>query len=125
MPQDAKQSVIKKWLVVTLAITVATKLAGRIDEIMVAEGEFVELGQILVRMNVDVLRAQRAEAIAQSKQASAAVISAQAQVTARQSDTAAAIAMVGQRESELDVANRTIARVENAYQNRCRFDARI
>lgn len=93
-------------------IDVAAKLAGRIDEILVAEGEFVVVGQTLVRMNTDVLKAQREEAIAQTKQAAAAVTSAVAQVTARQSDTAAAIAMVGQRESELDVANRTIARVE-------------
>lgn len=93
-------------------IDVATKLPGRIEEILVDEGEFVKIGQPLVRMNVDVLEAQRAEAIAQSKQASAMVSSALAQVAARQSDTAAAIAMVGQRESEVDVANRTIARIE-------------
>ena len=93
-------------------IDVAAKLAGRIDEILVAEGEFVVVGQTLVRMNTDVLKAQREEAIAQTKQAAASVTSAIAQVTARQSDTAAAVAMVGQRESELDVANRTIARVE-------------
>jgi HlyD family secretion protein len=93
-------------------IDVAAKLAGRIEEILVDEGEFVKIGQPLVRMNVDVLEAQRAEAIAQSKQASAMVSSALAQVAARQSDTAAAIAMVGQRESEVDVANRTIARIE-------------
>ena len=93
-------------------IDVAAKLAGRIEEILVAEGEFVELGQTLVRMNIDVLNAQREEAIAQSKQASASVTSARAQVTARQSDTVAAIAMVGQRESELVVSNQSIARIE-------------
>lgn len=93
-------------------IDVAAKLAGRIEEILVAEGEFVELGQTLVRMNIDVLKAQREEAIAQSKQASASVTSARAQVTARQSDTVAAIAMVGQRESELVVSNQSIARIE-------------
>ena len=80
-------------------IDIASKLAGRIDEILVAEGEFVDLGQTLVRMNVDVLRAQRDEAVAQSKQAIAGVTSAEAQVAARQSDTAAAVAMIGQREA--------------------------
>lgn len=97
-------------------IDVATKLAGRIDEILVVEGEFVQKGQTLVQMNIDVLRAQREEAIAQSMQASAAVTSAQAQVAARQSDIAAALGMVGQRESELDVANRTVARIEKLIQ---------
>lgn len=57
-------------------IDVASKLAGRIEEILVAEGEFVDRGQTLVQRNVDVLKAQREEAIAQSKQASAAVVSA-------------------------------------------------
>ena len=93
-------------------IDMATKLRGRIDEILVAEGDFVDLGQTLVRMNVDVLNAQRDEAIAQSKQAAAAVTSAKAQVAARQSDTTASMAMVGQRESELDVSTRTLARTE-------------
>ena len=93
-------------------IDVATKLAGRIEDILVEEGEFVTLGQALVHMNTDVLKAQREEAIAQSQQATAAVTSARAQVQARQSDTAASTAMVSQRESELDVANRTIARIE-------------
>lgn len=91
-------------------IDVATKLAGRIDAILVDEGEYVALGQTLVQMQIDVLRAQRDEAIAQSRQAAAAVASAKARVTARKSDTSAATAVVGQRESELDVAKRTIAR---------------
>lgn len=93
-------------------LDVSAKLAGRIDEILVAEGEFVELGQTLVHMNIDVLKAQRAEAFAQSKQASASVTSARAQVTARQSDTVAAIAMVAQRESELLISKQSIARIE-------------
>ena len=92
-------------------IDVATKLAGRIEEILVIEGEFVALGQTLVRMNTDTLNAQRAESIAQSNQASAAVVSAKAQVVARQSEAAAAIAMVGQRESELEISNQSIARI--------------
>jgi HlyD family secretion protein len=96
-------------------IDVAAKLAGRIDEILVEEGEFVEKGQTLVCMNIDVLKAQREEAIAQSKQAAAAVASAKAQVTARQSETAAAIAMVGQRETELYTANRTLSRIEKLF----------
>jgi len=47
-------------------IDVEAKLAGRIGKILVAEGEFVTMGQTLVQMNIDVLKAQRAEAIAQS-----------------------------------------------------------
>lgn len=93
-------------------IDVATKLAGRVQDILVNEGDFVQAGQPLARMRIDVLDAQRDEARAQSQQAITAVASAEAQVAVRQSDTAAAQAMVGQRESELDAAQRRLARSE-------------
>ena len=91
-------------------IDVATKLGGRVQDIMVREGDFVTVGQTLAQMRVDVLDAQRDEAAAQSRQAVTAVASAEAQVAARRSDTAAAKAVVGQRESELDSARRRLAR---------------
>ncbi len=91
-------------------IDVATKLGGRVQDIMVREGDFVTVGQPLAQMRVDVLDAQRDEAEAQSRQAVTAVASAEAQVAARRSDTAAAKAVVGQRESELDSARRRLAR---------------
>jgi HlyD family secretion protein len=93
-------------------IDIATKLAGRVKDIQVNEGDFVEVGQMLAQMQVDVLDAQRDEARAQSQQAATAVASAQAQVAARESDTIAAEAMVGVRESELDAARRRFARSE-------------
>ena len=93
-------------------IDVATKLAGRVQDIMVNEGDFVQAGQPLAQMQIEVLDAQRDEARAQSRQAVTAVASAKAQVAVRKSDTAAAEAMVGQRESELDAAQRRFARSE-------------
>jgi len=97
-------------------IDVATKLGGRVRDIMVNEGDFVEVGQPLAQMQVDVLDAQRDEAKAQSQQAVNAVAAAEAQVVARQSETAAAQAMVGQRESELDTAQRHLVRTETLTQ---------
>ena len=97
-------------------IDVATKLGGRVRDIMVNEGDFVEVGQALAQMQVDVLDAQRDEARAQSQQAVNAVASAEAQVVARQSETAVAQAMVGQRESELDTAQRHLVRTEKLTQ---------
>jgi HlyD family secretion protein len=97
-------------------IDVATKLGGRVRDIMVNEGDFVEVGQPLAQMQIDVLDAQRDEARAQSRQAITAVASAQAQVVARQSEKAAAEAMVGQRASELDSAQRHLARTETLTQ---------
>jgi HlyD family secretion protein len=97
-------------------IDVATKLAGRVKDIMVNEGDFVKAGQALAQMQIDVLDAQRDEARAQSRQAVTVVSSAEAQVAARKSDTAAAQAVVGQRESELDAAQRRLSRTETLTQ---------
>ena len=67
-------------------IDVATKLAGRIEDMLVAEGEFVKAGQLLARMQVQGLQAQRAEALARQQQAQQAVSGAEAQVASRESD---------------------------------------
>ena len=93
-------------------IDVATKLAGRVQSIMVNEGDFVQVGDPLAQMQTDVLDAQRAEAQAQSQQAITTVASAEAQVAARQSDTVAAQATVSQRAAELDAAQRRFARAQ-------------
>ncbi len=93
-------------------IDVATKLGGRVEAILVHEGDFVKADQLLGRMRVDVLDAQRDEARAQSRQAVNSVASAEAQVSARRSDTAAAQATVVLRASELDAAQRRFARTE-------------
>ena len=93
-------------------IDVATKLAGRVSEILVGEGDFVAAGQPLAKMQIQVLEAQRDEANANRQQAINAVASAQAQVAVRESDKLAAQALVAQRESELDAAQRRLARSE-------------
>jgi len=98
-------------------IDIATKLAGRVQNIMVDEGDFVQAGQTLAQMQVDVLDAQRDAARAQSQQAITAVASAEAQVVARQSDTVAAQATVSQREAELDAAQRRFARTKTLSTN--------
>jgi len=93
-------------------VDVATKLAGRVTDILVAEGEFVKAGQPLAHMQVESLQAQRDEAVARQQQALQAVAGAQAQVALRESDREAVLALVAQRESELDAAQRRLARSE-------------
>lgn len=93
-------------------IDVATKLAGRVEDILVAEGQFVKAGQPLARMQVDSVQAQRDEALARQQQALQSVAGAQAQVALRESDRQAVLALVAQRESELDAAQRRLARSE-------------
>lgn len=91
-------------------IDVAAKLAARIDKILVREGEFVTAGQPLVLMRTDALQAQRNEAVAQYYQAVSEHVRAKAQVTLQESDKEAAEAGVRERESELDRAERRLAR---------------
>ena len=91
-------------------IDVATKLPGRVQEIVVREGDFVSAGQVLARMQIQTLEAQRSEAQAGREQAVASVASSEAQVAVRESDRQAARALVAQREAELDAAERRLAR---------------
>lgn len=91
-------------------IDVAAKLAGRIEEILVNEGDFVKAGEPLAHMQLDVLQAQRDEAMAQYQQALNTVAANKAQVTLRESDRLVTLAQVKQRESELDAAERRLKR---------------
>ena len=93
-------------------IDVATKLGGRVQDILVAEGDFVSAGQVLGHMQVQTMQAQLDEAQARQLQTVSAVDSTLAQVTMRESDIAAAQGMVSMRESELDAARRRLARSE-------------
>ncbi|GAA0230503.1 HlyD family secretion protein [Methylophaga marina] len=93
-------------------IDIATKLPGRIEDILVREGDFVSAGQPLARMQLETMEAQLDEALAMRQQAEQAVTAAQAQVALREADVIAAQALVGQRESELDAAQRRLKRSE-------------
>lgn len=91
-------------------INISAKLAGRIEEILVREGDFVDAGQHLVIMQTDTLQAQLNEARAQHQQAISNQANAEAQVAQRISDKAAAQAIVVQRDSDLNAANKRVAR---------------
>lgn len=93
-------------------IGVAAKLGGRVQDILVNEGDFVTAGQTLAHMQVQTLEAQRDEASARHQQSITGVVSALAQATMRASDRQAAQAVVAQHRSELDVAQRRLARSE-------------
>jgi HlyD family secretion protein len=93
-------------------IDVAAKLAGRVQDILVSEGDFVTAGQTLAHMQVQTLEAQRDEAQARLQQSITAVASAEAQVAMRESDRQAVMAVVAQRESEFDASRRRLERSE-------------
>ena len=97
-------------------IDIATKLPGRIEDILVREGDFVSAGQPLARIQLETLEAQRDEALAMRQQAEHSVTAAQARVALREADVTAAQALVGQRESELDAAQRRLKRSQTLSQ---------
>jgi HlyD family secretion protein len=93
-------------------IDVATKTAGRIKEILVNEGGFVDAGQVLARMDTEQLEAHRRQADAQLKRAKIGVDTARSLVTQREAERTAAAAVVAQRKARLDAAQRKLARSE-------------
>lgn len=93
-------------------IDVATKSAGRIVAINVAEGDFVQPGQVLARMDTEVLDAQLSEAVAQVKKAENAILTARARVAQRESEQATAESVVLQRQAELVAAQKRFQRTD-------------
>jgi HlyD family secretion protein len=65
---------------------IAAKYAGRVVEVRVKEGDLVEKGQLLAQMDVEVLEAQRREAMAQLEMARKSEQQAKAVLTQRDSE---------------------------------------
>jgi HlyD family secretion protein len=99
-------------------IDVATKTPGRVKDILVDEGDFVHVGQILAVMDTAVLEAQRKEAEAELQQALVGVETARMQVTQREAEKATALALMAQRQAELDAASKRVARTEKLAQGK-------
>lgn len=93
-------------------IDISARIPGRIKEIMVREGDFVEAGQVLARMDTQQLEAQRRQAQAQLRRAKIGVDTARSLVTQREAERAAAEAVVAQRRAQLDKVERKLARTE-------------
>jgi HlyD family secretion protein len=91
-------------------IDIAARSAGRVREVLVREGDFVTAGQVVALMDTEVLEAQLRQAEAQLRQAESAVSTAHSQVLLRESEKAAAQAVLAQREAELDIATKHLAR---------------
>jgi HlyD family secretion protein len=83
-------------------IDIATKLPGRVKEVLVNEGDFVETDQLVARMDTLTLEAELRQAQAQVKEARNA------------KDTA--VAVVAQRKSELTYAQNSLRRSEELLQ---------
>ena len=106
-------------------VDVAAKLGGRVQSILVKEGDFVTAGQPLAHMQIDTLEASHDEAKARHQQAVAAVATAEAQVAVRQSDRQAVLALVAQRQSELEAAQRRLARSQTLVREGASSDQEV
>jgi HlyD family secretion protein len=93
-------------------IDVATKLAGRIIDELVDEGDYITAGQVVAHMDVDVLQAQRREAVAKLAMSKSAVDTARSTLVQRESEKAAAEFKVKQRDAELVLAQQNFSRSE-------------
>jgi HlyD family secretion protein len=82
-------------------VEIATKIPGRIAEVLVKEGQLVEQGQVLARMDVSEMQAQLRGAEALERRA--------------QQAKALAEAVIAQRESERKLAEQEIERVETLH----------
>ncbi len=107
-------------------VDIATKSAGRIKEVLVHEGDFVDPGQIVARMDTQALEAeynQMQAKVRQSRNAAStadavtmqrleARASAAAQLAQRRQAKATALANVAQYESEVNFARSELNRTE-------------
>ncbi|AMK79311.1 MULTISPECIES: HlyD family secretion protein [Methylomonas] len=91
-------------------INIATKTPGRVIEILAQEGDFVQAGAVLARMDADVLLAQQAETQAQVRYAENTYQTAKSIVAQRESEYNATQAVVAQRLAELDAAGKRLKR---------------
>ena len=94
-------------------VDVAAKAAGRVADILVNEGDFVNHNDVIARMDTKAIEAQLAQAQAQAANARSAHETARAQVAQRRADAVMAEAVLTQRQSELDVARKTHARAQS------------
>ncbi len=93
-------------------VDVATKLPGRIEAILVEEGQMVTAGQVVARMDTQALRAEIAQAQAQLQRAQTAKLTAASLVAQRDSEKVTAQAVVAQRRAELTAAQKRFGRTE-------------
>ena len=98
-------------------IDVAAQTSGRLIEVLVHEGDSVQAGQVLARMKVDTLEAQREQAVARIEQADSDIESARVMVGLRERDRAGAAARTLVQVADLKMARQHMVRSDNLAQD--------
>ncbi|PYD81763.1 multidrug ABC transporter permease [Komagataeibacter oboediens] len=91
-------------------VTVSTRVAGFVDQVLVAENQAVTKGQVLVRMDERDPRARFEQARALADQGNAAIIQTKAQIDAQDAEIAQAQARRDAAQAQVDFADRQVAR---------------
>ena len=97
-------------------VDVASKIAERIDKILVADGELVKKGQLLAQMQTNVLNAELEIAQAKHRQAITSAASAKARIEVKKGELEAARAVVMQKSSNTDNARKRFDRAKQLLQ---------
>ena len=87
-------------------VNIAAKYAGRIAKEFVDEGDYVTKGEVVAKMDTDVLQAQLREAKAKVQEAQSTIASKRSKLAENESKKAAAQATVLQRQAELWAAKK-------------------
>lgn len=98
-------------------IDIAARIGGRLEDILVREGDFVTRGQPLARMDTTQLVARKREAEAQLRRAEIGIETAKSLVRQREAERMAAEAMVEQGQADLEAAEGRLARSERLFGN--------
>lgn len=98
-------------------IDVAAQMAGRIDKVLVTEGQLFSAGQALVQLDTRQLRAARDQAAAELHRAEIAVENARLLVTQQEAEFRASEAVLSQRKAERDAAQRQYERSRQLAQS--------
>ncbi|PTE19996.1 glycoside hydrolase family 43, partial [Cereibacter changlensis JA139] len=93
-------------------VDIAALMAGRIADIPLSEGDFVEVDQILVQMDTVQLTAQKRQAEAQLERAKIAIETANSLVRQAEAERNSALAVAQQREAAMVAAEQRLARSE-------------
>ncbi|MGS1097066.1 HlyD family secretion protein (plasmid) [Aquamicrobium terrae] len=95
-----------------VAIDISTRTGGRISDIVVQEGQTVTRGEVLAHMDTQQLDAQLREARAQMQRGRIARDVAESGVVQAEAEHSAALAVVAQRQTEFESAERRVSRSE-------------
>lgn len=91
-------------------INIAPRMPGKIKKILVREGDYVKVGQVLVQMDTNVLDAQLKEAKGRLLMAQSSVAINQSKLIQAKNRKASADAVLKQREAELGVGKKRLTR---------------